>query len=71
MKLTRNEIWILINYYKDLKFDLEDRMEKFKNVHVELMDNDLFITQRKRYESRHDEFESRINELQTELDELY
>jgi hypothetical protein len=71
MKLTRNEICILINYYEDLKFDLEDRMEKFKNVHVELMDNDLFITQRERYESRHDEFESRINELQTELDELY
>ena len=70
MKLTRNEIFILINYYEGLKFDLEDRMEKFKNVQVELIDNDLFITQRKRYEARNDEFESRINELQTELDKL-
>lgn len=70
MKLTRNEIFILINYYEGLKFDLEDRMEKFKNVQVELIDNDLFVIQRKRYEARHDEFESRINELQTELDKL-
>lgn len=71
MKLTRNEICVLINYYESLKFDLEDRMEKFKNVRVKLIDNDLFIAQRNRYEARHDEFESRINELQTELDELY
>lgn len=70
MKLTRNEIFILINYYEGLKFDIEGRMEKFKNIQVELIDNDLFITQRKRYEAMHDKFESRINELQAELDKL-
>ena len=70
MKLTRSEILILINYYNGLEFELEARMDKFKNISVELIDNDLFVTQRKRYESMHDEYESRIYELQTELDKL-
>ena len=70
MKLTRNEILILIDHYKGLEFDLEDRMDKFKNTYIGLMDNDLFVTQRKRYKVMLDEYRSRINELQTELETL-
>lgn len=70
MKLTRNEILILIDHYKNLEFDLEDRMDKFENTYIGLMDNDLFVTQRKRYKIMLDEYRSRINELQTELDKL-
>lgn len=70
MKLTRNEILILIDHYKGLEFDLEDRMDKFKNTYIGLMDNDLFVTQRKRYKVMLDEYRSRINELQTELEKL-
>lgn len=70
MKLTRNEILILIDHYKSLEFDLEDRMDKFENTYIGLMDNDLFVTQRKRYKIMLDEYRSRINELQTELDKL-
>lgn len=70
MKLTRNEILILIDYYKNLEFDIEDRMDKFENIYIGLMDNDLFVTQRKRYKIMLDEYRSRINELQTELDKL-
>lgn len=70
MKLTRNEILILIDYYKNLEFDLEDRMDKFENTYIGLMDNDLFVTQRKRYKIMLDGYRSRINELQTELDKL-
>lgn len=70
MKLTRNEILILLDYYKGLEFDLEDRMDKFKNTYIGLMDNDLFVTQRKRYKVMLDEYRSRINELQTELEKL-
>ena len=70
MKLTRNEILILINHYNGLEFDLEDRMDKFENTYIGLMDNDLFVTQRKRYKTMIGEYESRINELQTEFDNL-
>lgn len=70
MELTRDEILILIDYYKNLEFDLEDRMDKFENTYIGLMDNDLFVTQRKRYKIMLDEYRSRINELQTELDKL-
>lgn len=70
MKLTRSEILILINYYNGLEFELEDRMDKFENACLSLIDNDLFDTQRKRYKTMHNEYESRINELQTELDKL-
>ena len=70
MKLTRNEILILIDHYKGLEFDLEDRMDKFENTYIGLMDNDLFVTQRKRYKVMLDEYRSRINELQTELEKL-
>ncbi len=70
MKLTRNEILILIDHYMGLEFDLEDRIDKFKNTYIGLMDNDLFVTQRKRYKVMLDEYRSRINELQTELEKL-
>lgn len=70
MKLTRNEILILIDHYKGLEFDLEDRMDKFENNYIGLMDTDLFVTQRKRYKVMLDEYRSRINELQTELEKL-
>lgn len=74
MKLTRNEILILINHYNGLKFDLEDRMNKFESTYISLMDNlmdnDLFDIQRKRYKTIINEYDSRINEFQTELDKF-
>ena len=74
MKLTRNEILILINHYNGLKFDLEDRMNKFESTYISLMDNlmdnDLFDIQRKRYKTIINEYDSRINEFQTELNNL-
>lgn len=70
MELTRNEILILIDHYMGLEFDLEDRIDKFKNTCMGLMDDDLFGTQRKRYKVMLAEYRSRINELQTELEKL-
>ncbi len=70
MKLKRNEILILISHYNGLEFDLEDRLDKFEKTSMGLLDEDLFLTQRKRYKTILREYESRINELQTELDNL-
>lgn len=70
MKLKRNEILILISHYNGLEFDLEDQLDKFEKTSMGLLDEDLFLTQRKRYKTILREYESRINELQTELDNL-
>lgn len=70
MKLTNNEITILINYYDGLKFDEKMRVDEIKQIRTDLLDRDLLATQLKRDEHRIDEYESRISELQAELDEL-
>ena len=70
MKLTNNEITILINYYDGLKFDEKLNVDDLKQTCTDLLDVDLLATQLKRYEHRIDGYESRIRELQSELDEL-
>lgn len=56
MKLTNNEITILINYYDGLKFDEKMHVDDLKQTYT-------LATQLKRYEHR-------ISELRAELDEL-
>ena len=70
MELTRDEILILIDYYTNLKFDIVKRMDDFEKNCINLLDNDLFDTQRKRYKNMIDGYKTRISELQTELDIL-
>ena len=70
MKLTNNEIIMLINYYDCLKFDEKMQVDDIKQTCTDLLDGDLLATQLKRYEHRIDGYESRIRELQAELDEL-
>lgn len=71
MKLTRNDLAVLLNYYTGLEFDLEDRMETFKKDCIGLLDSDLFDQQMNRYKAKLKEYESRIDKLQVELDELF
>lgn len=70
MELTRDEILILIDHYTNLKFDIENRMNEFGRDCINLLDDDLFNTQRKRYKNMLDGYKIRIGELQTELDIL-
>lgn len=70
MKLTNDEIAILINYYDGLKFDEKMHVDDLKQTYTDLLDGDLLGIQLRRYKHRIDEYESRISELQSELDEL-
>lgn len=70
MELTRDEILILIDHYTNLKFDIVKRMDDFEKDCINLLDDDLFNTQRKRYKNMIDGYKTRISELQTELDIL-
>lgn len=63
MKLTRDEIAVLLNYYSGLEFDLEDRIEALQQNCMGNIDHDLYGIQLTRYESKHKEYEARINEL--------
>lgn len=64
MELTRDEIAVLLNYYRGLEFDLEDRIEALQQNCMEHIDPDLYgIQQLTRYESKHKKYEARINEL--------
>lgn len=70
MKLTNNEIIVLINYYDGLEFEEKSHVDDIKQTCTDLLDADLLTTQIKRYEHRLDGYKSRINELQAELDNL-
>ena len=70
MELTRDEILILIDHYTNLKFDIENRRTEFEIDCINLLDEDLFKTQCKRYKNMLDGYTIRIGELQTELDIL-
>lgn len=48
MKLTNNEITILINYYDGLKFDEKMHVDDLKQTYTDLLDVDLLATQLKR-----------------------
>ena len=68
MKLTNDEITVLTNYYYGLEFDEKAHVDDLKQTCTDLLDEDLFATQLKRYEHRIDGYESRVRELQSELD---
>ena len=70
MKLTQNEILVLIDYYENRKYELEDRIENFEESCSEILDSDLFNTQIKRYKNEKNATKSRIKELRNELDNL-
>lgn len=70
MKLTRNEILVLIDYYENRKYELEDRIENFEQSYSEVLDSDLFNTQIKRYKNEKNATKSRIKELRNELNNL-
>lgn len=70
MELTQNEILVLIDYYDNLKYELEDRIENFEESCSEILDSDLFNTQIKRFKNEKNGAQSRIKELRNELNNL-
>lgn len=70
MELTRNEILVLIDYYDNLKYELEDRIENFEDSYSAVLDSDLFKIQIERYKNEKNTTKSRIKELRNELDNL-
>ncbi len=71
MKLTRNEIWILLNYYQGREFDITNQINNFNDNCHEIIDSDLCNIQLNRYKSKRKMIKDRVAELQTELDKLY
>lgn len=70
MKLARNEILVLIDYYENLKYELEDRIENFEHRYATVLDSDLFKIQIERYKNDKNTTKSRIKELRNELNNL-
>lgn len=70
MKLTRNEILVLIDYYENLKYELEDQIENFEHRYATVLDSDLFKIQIERYKNEKNTTKSRIKELRNELNNL-
>ena len=70
MELTRSEIAVLLNYYSNLEFDLEDQINAFQTNCQGRIDTDLYKIQLNRYESKRKEYESRCNELRTYAEKL-
>lgn len=70
MKLTRNEIATLVNYYDGLQFDLKDRVETLKENCQGVIDSDLYKIQFNRYMTEYDKYETRVNELRAERNNL-
>lgn len=70
MKLTRNEIAILVNYYDNLQFDLKDQINTLKENCHGVIDSDLYKIQLDRYQTKYNEYETRVNELRAERNNL-
>lgn len=70
MKLTRNEILVLIDYYENCKYELEDRIENFEQSYSGVLDSDLFKIQIERYKNEKNATKSRIKELRNEVNNL-
>lgn len=68
MKLTRNEIAVLLNYYNGLEFELEDQLDDVKATCMGVIDSDLYGIQIDRYRAKIKECKNRISELEAELD---
>lgn len=70
MKLTRNEIAMLMNYYDCLQFDLKNQIETLKETCQGVIDSDLYKIQFDRYMTEYDKYETRVNELRAERNNL-
>ncbi len=70
MKLTRNELATLQNYYSNLRFDLKDQIETLKENCQGVIDADLYGIQLNRYEMKLKEYEDRVYELENDTDNL-
>lgn len=70
MKLTKNEIATLVNYYDNLQFDLKDRIDTLRENCQGVIDSDLYKIQLKRYQTEYDKYEIRVNELRAERNNL-
>lgn len=70
MKLTRNEIAMLVNYYDCLQFDLKGQIETLKENCHGVIDSDLYKIQLDRYQTEYNKYETRVNELRAERDKL-
>lgn len=63
MKLTRDELGVLLNYYTGLKFDLEGQIDILKENCQGMIDHDLYKIQLNRYKTKLEECLARANEL--------
>lgn len=70
MKLTKNEIAVLVNYYDNLQFDLKDQIDTLRENCHGVIDSDLYKIQLERYQTEYTKYEIRINELRAERNNL-
>nr|DAO87364.1 MAG TPA: hypothetical protein [Caudoviricetes sp.] len=70
MKLTKNEIAILVNYYDNLQFDIKDQTNTLRENCQGVIDSDLYKIQLERYQTEYDKYETRVNELRAERNNL-
>lgn len=70
MKLTKNEIAVLVNYYDNLQFDLKDQVDTLKENCHGVIDSDLYKIQLERYQTEYDKYEIRVSELRAECNNL-
>lgn len=70
MKLTKNEIAILVNYYDNLQFDLKDQMDTLRENCQGVIDSDLYKIQLDRYQTEYKKYEARVHELRVDRDNL-
>lgn len=70
MKLTKNELTILRNYYSNLKFDVHEQIEDLKVNCQGVIESDLYEIQLNRYVMKIKEYEDRMYELENDPDNL-
>ncbi len=70
MKLTKNEIAILVNYYDNLQFDLKDQIDTLRENCHGVIDSDLYKIQLDRYQTEYNKYETRVAELRAERNNL-
>nr|DAV18485.1 MAG TPA: hypothetical protein [Caudoviricetes sp.] len=70
MKLTKNEIAVLVNYYDNLQFDLKDQIDALKENCHGVIDSDLYKIQLERYYAKYNAHEYRVNDLKAERNNL-
>ena len=70
MKLTKNEIAVLVNYYDNLQFDLKDQIDTLRENCHGVIDSDLYKIQLERYQTEYTKYEIRVSELRAERNNL-